>query len=361
MDKSVSVAVMYLLTHIAITFFLYPVEMIQAATGGHWFPVLIGYLFHFTIIAVYMKGLSYFNNQDIVDISLSNKWLAPIILLPVTIYLLVLSVLCIRSMSQIITIVYLSKTPLWAVMILFLLISAYLASLGPKSLFRAGVLITIVFMPLVLLVLFSSFQNIDWRYIFPLFDRKLLSFSFLHSKSYYESGFAFTGAFIFLGMIPPYLPYKPKKILLSSLILLPMFLMAVYLPVMCFGEATASQFQFPFIVCLDTVEIHWLMFDRITIFFLQCLASFVMLLIALVLWEATAIINKTVIKVNPLYVLGGIGVAVFIACLLFPDWNDVQQASYLNSFLRWYIVTVLPFSILVMGIVRNRKVRMKTN
>ena len=347
---------MYLLTHIALIFFLYPANIVASVSTGHWLPIIFGFALHIGIIFVYMKGLSYHKDQDIIEIIMGkNKIIAVLVLLPVTLYLIGLAIVSIRAISEIITIVYLSKTPLWAVMILFLLIATYMASLGPLALFRTGVLLAILFFPLTVFVLSSAFQNADWHYAFPLTDKSVTSFSFLAGRHFHESGFAFAGAFVFLGFIQKQLPYKPKRILLSSLILLPLFLLSVYLPLLTFGKSTASQFQFPFIMSLDTLEVNWLMFDRITIFFLQSLTTFVMLFIALLMWETVTVINRTIIKVKPGYILFGLCILIFIACLKIPDWENVQQALLWSTYLRTYVMIVLPLTILWLGLSKKKQ------
>lgn len=54
--------------------------------------------------------------------------------------------------------------------------------------------------------------------------------------------------------------------MLGCLLLLPMFLLSVYLPLLTFGQATAELYEFPMLMTIDTVNITWLLFDRITIF-----------------------------------------------------------------------------------------------
>ncbi|ANS74719.1 hypothetical protein AWM70_09050 [Paenibacillus yonginensis] len=355
MDKGLPLVVMYILTHLALIFFMYPTYIVSSTSTGHWLPVLCGYLIHILVLTAYLTGLGYFKNQDIVEILMSNKIAAIFLLLPVTFYLILLAIVTTRAISEIITIVYLSRTPMWVIMCLFLVIAGFMANSGLKSLFRIGILLGILFAPIIFIVLISSFQNIDWRYLFPLVNKEMWSFSFLGNKSFHNGGFAFTGAFVFFGFIPKQIALKRKQILLSSLILLPVFLAAVYVPILTFGEATATQFQFPYITSLDTVESNWMMFDRITIFFLQSLIAFVMLYIGLVLWEAITILHRTVIKVKQNYILTALILFVFVVCLQITDWADVEKLFYWNTLLRTYIIIVLPAALLLLGIYRKRK------
>ncbi|WP_240159763.1 GerAB/ArcD/ProY family transporter [Paenibacillus aceris] len=237
MDKSISVMLIYILTHLGLIFFMYPEDIIASTNTAHWVAILIGIIVHFAVISIYMKGLSFFPRWDIIRIYLNaGKGVAIIFLLPITLYLMMVNILTVRAYSEIITIIFLSNTPLWSIMILLLLVSTYIASKGIETILRTGVLLGILFLPVVLIISFTSFQTIDWNYVFPLLD---LDFSFLKKPSYFQSFFAFTGGFLFLGFVQPYLMYQRKKIVLAAVALIPFFIFSVYLPILKFGEATA--------------------------------------------------------------------------------------------------------------------------
>ncbi len=113
----------------------------------------------------------------------------------------------VRAYSEIITIVFLTNTRLWAIMALLLIISTYLATKGVETIFRTGILLSILFLLPVLFIFFTTFQNVDWRYIIPFTPR----FDFMTKPSYLKSYFAFSGGFLYLGFVQPYLSYSRKK------------------------------------------------------------------------------------------------------------------------------------------------------
>lgn len=354
MDKSLQVVIVHILIHIGLIFFIFPTNIIDSANAAHWIPILLGFLLHWTLVALYTKGLSRFENKNLLDIYIQfGKPVAVIFLLPLFVYLFMVTTVTIRAYAETISLVFLSNTPLWAIMLLTLLISTYITSLGVQALFRTGVLMALIFFPLIAFVLCMSFQNIDWHYIFPLWDSR---FSFLSDPNYLESSFAFFGGFMYLGFIQPKVPYNRKKIVWWSLALLPFFLLAVYIPVLTFGEDTASQYHFPFIVAVDTIDITWLMFDRITMFFLLCTVTFVMLFTALTAWINVEILRRCVPKsIRTSYLAIGMSLLTFIGGIHIPDWRDVDSLFMVNALMRLYVYLTIPSSVFILGRLSRRK------
>ncbi|MDU0200780.1 GerAB/ArcD/ProY family transporter [Paenibacillus sp. MAH-36] len=359
MDKSISVMLMYLLTHLGLIFFLYPEDIIGSTDSAHWIPIVIGIIVHFVVISIYMKGLSFYPKWDIIRIYLNaGKAAAIIFLLPVTLYFFIIAILAVRAYSEIICIVFLSNTPLWSIMMLLLFVSTYLAAKGIEAIFRTGVLLAIIFLPLISMISFTSFQNINWYYSFPLFEQ---DFSFLMKPSYFKSFFAFAGGFLFLGFIQPVITYQRKKILLAALFLIPFFIFSVYIPILTFGEATAVTLHFPFVVVVETINISWFMFDRVTMFFLLTLITFSMLFISITLWQANRIISKCLPIIKPFYLLLAISVVIFVSSLMIPDWNSVGNLFLWNTPLRFFVLVSIPLSIYFLGLRFKRKVGHELN
>lgn len=353
MDKSLHVVLIYILIHLGFIFLMYPADIISSTDEGHWVPILMGFIVHFLVISFYMKGLNYFPKKDLVSIYLGvGKGAAAVFLFPLTIYLLMINIITIRAYSEIITIVFLSNTPLWAIMALLLIISTYIATKGVEAILRTGILIAFLFLPVILFILFASFQNVDWRYVFPIVDE---DFSFIAKSSYFESFFAFAGGFWFLGFVQPYFSYKKINIQIASFALIPFFIFSVYIPILTFGQATASTFHFPFVVAVDAIHINWLMFDRITMFFLLSLITFIMLFISLVLWSTIRIVSQCIPTINPVYLIVSLSVILFFVCIMIPDWTEVEDFFRWNTYVRFYILIAIPISTYYFGLRSKRK------
>ncbi|NBD27269.1 GerAB/ArcD/ProY family transporter [Paenibacillus glycinis] len=354
MDKSWQVTLIYFITHLGLIFFMYPGDIIASTEDGHWIPIVLGFAVHLGAIAVYMKGLVRLGNRDIVSMYLGmGKGVSLLFLLPITVYFLLICVVSVRCLSEIMTVVFLSSTPLWAIMFLFLFISSYIAFKGIRSIFRTGLLIGCINVPVILFFFSASFQNVDWRYVYPLIGKS----SFLTNPSYLESFFVFAGGFLFLGFTQPYVAYRKRHIVFGALALLPFFVFSVYIPILTFGQATASTFNFPFVVALDTISITWIMFDRITLFLLLSLISFMMLYLSIVLWSAMRVVNQSFPSLKPAYILLAIPLFVFIVCLYIPDWKDITEFYWWGTYLRFYILVAVPLSTCFFaGRIRKRKV-----
>ncbi|WP_036719529.1 GerAB/ArcD/ProY family transporter [Paenibacillus harenae] len=353
MDKSLHVGLTFFLTQLGIIFFIYPEHIIASSSEGHWLPILAGAAANLIVMAVYMKGLGYFSNQDIISIYTNvGKSAAVLFLVPVIFYLYMVNVIAVRAFAEIITIVFLSNTPIWAVTGLLLFISTYIAANGIASIFRTGVLLAILFLPSIGFILTISFQNVDWHYILPLIEKR---FEFLTSISYMKSFYVFATSFLFLGFVQPEITYSSKKLLLAALSLIPFLLLAVYIPVLTFGRSTASTFKFPFVMLVGTIHVNWLMFDRVTLFLLLSLITFTMLFIALLIWQMSRMISRPLPKVKPVYLLLFISAVTYIGCIMIPNWQDVEELFICNMVLRIYVWLIIPFSIYFLGLREKRK------
>lgn len=348
MDKSFQVVIMYFITHLGIIFFMYPENVIASTDEGHWIPIVTVVIINLILISVYMKGLNYFPNEDLVSIYRRyGKVVAFIFLFPVTLYFIMIYIIIIRAKSEIITVVLLSETPVWAIMLLILFISTYLAIKGLETILRTAVLLSCLFIPFIIFILCLSFRNVDWYYIFPLIDKE---FSFIMDSSFYKSFFAVGGAFLFLGFVQPFVSFQRKQILIVAIILIPFLIVSVYIPILIFGQATASNFVLPFVVAMDTISLNWLMFDRVSMFFLMVLITFIMLYASLVLWKTTRILNTCFPTIKPIYLKITLSSLIFIVCLMIPGWEEIERLIMWNTFLEFYVLSSVPISVYYFGL-----------
>ncbi|MDG0813509.1 GerAB/ArcD/ProY family transporter [Cohnella rhizosphaerae] len=356
MDKSRQTIVMFWITHIGLIFFLYPADIIDSLSVGHWCAVLLGFSIHIALVAVYTKGLSYCAPQNVIDLFQSvGRVFAFAMLLPLTLYLFLLMIITVRAYAEIVTVVFLGNTPLWTIMLLFLAVSAFICLLGIESLFRTGMLVMLLFFPFLILVVVLSFQNADWHYMLPLMDRDTATFAYVLRRPFLKSMFAFIGGFLFLGFIPSRISFQGRKIVLSSLGLIPFFLVSVYVPLLTFGENTASKFPFPYIAAVDTVDVSWLMFDRVTMFFMISMLCFVILFLSLAMWMALLLLKRGIPALNDPSASLLLIAIVYSVCLLVPNWSAVERLMWWNTFPRYYAAFVIPLVVYALGMRHRRK------
>ncbi|WP_346775301.1 GerAB/ArcD/ProY family transporter [Bacillus sp. RO2] len=347
MDKNRQVIVMYFLVHMGLIFFMYPADIIASTDQAHWIPILVGIITHFTLVFIYLKGLSYFPNRSIISIySQKGKIISFLFLIPILLYFLMSKIIIVRAFAEIINIVFLSKTPLWAVMALMISISCYLAMLGIDTIFRTGFVFSILLFPLILFILMVSLQNIDLHYVFPLWNSDL---SFLTDSSFYKTFLTIGGGFLFLGFIQPTLTFQRKKILISLIVIIPCFILSVYVPILTYGQATTETFIFPFVMTLDSIKVDWLMFDRVTMFFILSLITFIMLFISLILWKTMSIVHHYLPFIKPNYVVLFLSLLVYSICLYIPSWDVIESLFIWSTPLRLYVIFTVPLSIITLG------------
>ncbi|ACT01699.1 GerAB/ArcD/ProY family transporter [Paenibacillus sp. JDR-2] len=356
MSKNLQVSTTYIMTHLGLIFFLYPIDVIDSTNEAHWMPVLMGFLFHISVIFIYLKGLSYFKGQNIVNILMKkNKFLAWVVLFPALLYMSWIIVLAVRAFSEVLSIAILSNTPLWILMLLFLVVPGFMILHGQiGGLLRLSVLLSFLFVVPVVFVMATSFQNIDWHYFFPLWPGQG-AFTFMAHSSFYKSLFAYTGGFLLLGFLPTYAEFKSRAIYLGSLILLPAYLIAVYVPLLTLGEETTRQLQFPYLFIVDTIEINWLMFDRINVFLLLSLVAFGMFFISVTIWQFLCVIRLGMKDISPNYLVPCLLVLVFIACVCIPDWKTTDKLFQWNTALRLYVAIATPISLFIIGWLHAKK------
>ncbi|WP_164716650.1 GerAB/ArcD/ProY family transporter [Paenibacillus whitsoniae] len=347
MNKSLHVVIMYILVQLGLIFFLYPGEIIESASAGHWLPIVFGFAVYLFCLWLYLKGMSWGGKKDIVDLyGQLGTTVSAILLAPVFMYFIIQIIVTIRAYSEIMSIVFLSNTPLWAIMLLLLAVPTYLANKGMRTIFGAGVLVACFGLPLVLFITIASFQNVNWHYIFPLVGENV---DFFTKASYYRSFFVYTGSFMFLGFVQPFYTFRTRSVIVTALCLLPMLLCAVYVPILTFGEATAVTLFFPFVVTLDVIHINWLMFERVAVFFLLSLISMMMLLLALTLWQSVRIMRQFIPRIPVSCQLIVIAAGIFAVCLSIPNIESVQHLFSWNLYVRFYLLIAVPITVYFLG------------
>ncbi|GAB6930320.1 hypothetical protein JCM10914A_43030 [Paenibacillus sp. JCM 10914] len=339
----------YVVSHLGLVFFLYPANLFAGMETGHWIGIIISYAVHFAILFLYLKGLRLAGNITVIDIFQNlSKVAAWILLLPAFVYLIVAFVTTVRAYSEMLTLVFLSTTPLWAIMILLSVVAFLITLPGVANIARTSVLLTILFTLPMLFVLALAFQNVDWYYLLPIVDPEQ-TFAFLTDTNFQISLFVFAGGYFYLGLLPKSITVNMKQILLSSLLLLPLYMLAAYLPLLTFGHATARLYEFPFLMTIDTVNVTWLMFDRITIFFLLSLMAFALVYLAVTLWVLTTLSKRAIPAIPGPYMLIGLTLGLFLISLYIPNWDFLKNVQKLIIPLRLYIFLVIPLLVFVLG------------
>lgn len=339
----------FVIVHMSLLFFVYPEKIIESTRTGHWEAILVSVLFEFCVLLIYIKGLMWFPGQDLTDIFHESvgKWVSRILLSPLVLYFFMSIFLLARSHAELLTIVFLPKTPIWALLLL-LIIPLYAAWKGIHTIYRSSVLYFILFVPVICLALLSSFGNFHYPNAFPLLNTRP---DFFMKPSFYSSLFAYSG-FLYLGMVNFFVKTPTGKwqpLFTAFFSLIPFYVLSVYIPLLTFGQEAATKFRFPLILTLDTVDIESLIFNRVTMFYVISTLMFVVIYIALLIWASVRIIKKMFIPMNEKYLAILLTFAAYTAGLLVPGWNWVDTFIWWDTSLRLYCMIAIPVAVFWMA------------
>ncbi|NOU96433.1 GerAB/ArcD/ProY family transporter [Paenibacillus sp. LMG 31456] len=339
----------FFLFHINLSAFTYPKYALRSTSSGFWEPVLFSYLIEGLFLYLLLKGLFTFSKEDLIDIfkEMMGKWLARLLLLPFAAYLFIHLTLIPRYHSEMLVISFLPRFPLWSVMLLWGLVF-YSASKGPLTFLRASMLFSIVIIPLILFSIASSIQNWNYHYVFPLVNMKM---DFLSNGDYYSGMISFL-PFLFLGMIPvgnfPALQ-KSRYMVWTYACLLPFHLLSIYNPILTFGQKAASKLQYPMLAVMDSVDIAWLMFDRLTLFYVVASLMGSFLYTSLAAWMFVKLIQKLYVPLNSRWITGLLMIAVLVCGLLIPNLDWLQNLERFLSAIYLYCMIAIPATVFILS------------
>jgi len=345
----------FFLMHLATILLVFPEKTIASTKSGHWEPILIGFMLEWVLLWLYLKGLAGFPKMDVIDIfnDITGKWAARFILAPLLLFFFIDVSVILRVHSEMLTVTFLPEYPLWSLALL-VLVPLYAAWKGILTIIRSTLILFIICMPVTLFSFFTSFGNFDLKNGNPLFDK---TFSFMANADFYSSFIAHSG-FLFLGFIPLYkypILKKSKSIFFTYVSLLFFYIALVYIPLFIFGRETSSRFQFPTIISMDSIDINWIMFDRITLFFITCTLISVFVYAALLLWMMIQLIQKLYLVSSTPVIVIILAISVVAIAGFLPTWNSVQVLITVDTWFRFYCIFVIPLAIFIMGIVKRRK------
>ncbi|MEK8129503.1 GerAB/ArcD/ProY family transporter [Paenibacillus filicis] len=343
---------LFLQIHLAAALSGYAVKIIESTDKGHWEPILAGVLLQGILVWVYLKGLSFSKGKDVVQIIKDGlgKWAGTLAFLPFVLFLCFHLILLARQQITEISIILLPDTPLWSTTLIFVAIFLYAASKGISVIARVSVAIFLLFMPFVLFTLLVSYRDFDFYNAFPLWDPAA---SFTAKPSFYVSMYAYTG-FLFLGMLRLNKPVTLRELWPLLAILAVFYVTIVYVPLLTFGHETAVLLQQPTLMASDTIDLEWVVFDWLPTFFIVSYSALSILESAVTLWMATLLIRKLFLPLPALWLMVGIGVAVYALSLMIPNMQALNRFGSYNAFFSIYSMIMIPVLTIVSGLRKRR-------
>ncbi|WEG13481.1 GerAB/ArcD/ProY family transporter [Pullulanibacillus sp. KACC 23026] len=352
MSRKWQIGFVFIIMYLSLNHLMYPKLIYGLTEAGHWEVVVCQGLLQITLIGIYIKGLSYFPQQDVIDIySKMGKLVAFILLIPFALSLTALIGLDIRIHTEAINLFFLKRTPYWSVLVLLFFITTYTAMNGLSTILRSSTFIFFMILPLLLFIICSSFMNFDWHNVRPLWHPSL---DFLLNKNFFHlMGYS---AFLPLG----FMTYKTKLtfgfIFLEWVFVMIIFLSFTYIPLLIFGEESVVTLSFPMMEAMNSVDIKWVMFNQQTIFLGLSLIGFTIIKNSVLLWIIGRIMQKVLKwkRAKASYWITASSVIAFILALIVPS------RSWTETFFLWcsgvlvYFMMIIPISILIYGYVLNR-------
>ncbi|MBB6669518.1 GerAB/ArcD/ProY family transporter [Cohnella nanjingensis] len=346
MNKRMVLA-LFIQLHLAAILSLYATKILESTNSGHWEAILIACLLEVLLAWLYLSGLSAFPGKHIGEIirEAAGAWAARAILLPFVAYIFFYLVLQNRYQIVKINIVVLPSTPLWAVLLLNMVLPFYAACKGIHAIARMGLALFITFMPFVLFSLFISYQNFEWRNIFPIWQPKL---TFVAEQPFYTSLFAFSG-FLFLGMLSLNKPVKLRKLGPSMLLVAAFGFASVYVPLLIFGQETAIRFQYPVTMASDTIDLEWVVFDWLPTFSVVSSSALGMIESSVLLWMAMTLVRKLYLPLPDKWLAAILSIAMYICSMQIHNVQTLNRFFSMNAALCLYSMIILPLTLGLSG------------
>ncbi|MGP9043957.1 GerAB/ArcD/ProY family transporter [Cytobacillus kochii] len=352
MSLKLQIGFVFIIMYVSLNHLFYPDLIFQLTNYGHWEVVLFQGLLQLLLIWIYIKGLSYFPQQDVIDICLKmGKLVAFILLIPYVVFLIGLFAVNNRLHTEIITSTFLSHTPSWPILVLLFFVTTYIALTGLGTILRASFFIFFMVTPLLMLVTFTSFINIDWYNASPVWP---LSLDFLiNKKFFYLMGYS---AFLPLG----FMAYKTKltfgSIFLAWICVMFFFLSSVYIPLLIFGQESAITLSFSMVKAIYTVEVDWFFLNKQSMVLGLSLIGFTIILNAVLLWVIGRIMHKVLRwkKGKVSYWIITFSVIAFICSFLIPSLGWTEKIFLWSVGAQVYFMVIIPFTIFIYGFVMKR-------
>lgn len=345
---------MFVVVHLSLYFYIYPVKMIEATSSGHWEPIVTGFLIELCCVWVYVKGLSAFPGKDIVDIckAVMGKWLALLLLIPLLFYFFLSSNITHSFEMASISILLLPNTPTYFILFLYL-IPLYIAWKGYEAISRGGILVFICVLPLVIFSLISSMSNFDFDNVFPIYDTQL---SFFKKPMFYSAFFAHAG-FLFLGFVKMKHKFPMRQVAPILGVLLIFALSSVYVPMLIFGQESIIYFRFPNVLTSDTVDSEWVVFDWLPTFFVIAMIAIAMVEAAVSFWMMVTLIEKLFMKKKKKRGIAVIIVAIpsYFFSLYLDNIDTLAQFTQVSTYLCFYSIIGIPLAVILMSLRYRRK------
>lgn len=354
--STLTVPLFFVGSHSSIMFLLFPRALLHTTKYGHWEPAMIYMLIELFLMIILIKGLNKAGNLDYADLLLPlGRWISTVLLLPLIFYILIIGVMGIRGFAELMIIVFVVRSPLISILLLLCFITLLGSSIGPKGILRASTLISILHFPALLFALLGCTVNSRFTNIFPLVNT---SFDFMQHEKFLVPLFSIC-PFLLLGMLPPVIKVRMKPILITMIPLTVLYVVIIYIPILIYGINAATRMNFPLVTSIDTVNITWSIFNRISLFYAVALLAFVLLITSYALWSSAVLVRKMMPSWKESYIRPILCLLIFAAASMIPNWNSYVKIYSVDIGFRIFVFLAIPIAVYLRGGFIQRAYRKK--
>ncbi|MDU0201133.1 MULTISPECIES: GerAB/ArcD/ProY family transporter [Paenibacillus] len=343
-------------SHCSIIFLLFPRAMLHTTKYGHWEPAIMYMLIELILMVILLKGLNKAGNLDYADLLLPlGRWVSTALLLPLILYILMIGVMGIRGFAELMIIVFVVRSPLISILILLSSITLLGASIGPQGILRASTLLSFLHFPALLFALLGCSVNARLTNIFPLVNT---SFDFMQHFEFLVPLFTIC-PFLLLGMLPPVIKVQLKPLLITMIPLTVLYVVIIYIPMLVFGVNAATLMNFPLVTSIDTVNLTWSIFNRISLFYAVALLAFVLVITSYALWASSVLVRKMIPGWKETYIRPVLCLLVFVASAMIPNWSSYVKIYASDIGFRIFVFLAIPIAVYLRGGFIQRAFRKK--
>ncbi|WP_127580465.1 GerAB/ArcD/ProY family transporter [Paenibacillus koleovorans] len=355
MIRNGALAPLFFAAHLGLIFFLYPDKMVGIAHFGHWAYILTGIALEFAMLWLFMKGLAAMPGTPLTTLFRRwGAWTARLLLLPLAVYWFISLLIVLRIHAETLMIIFLPRTPKWVILLVLVLLSLQASLIGLRAVSRATVTLLLLLMPIMVFSVGACFLNTDVRYLMPLTPDP-----FFWRSQHYLSSLAAHSGFLFLGMTAARwdfsAPRVRRSIYVAMLALVPLYFLAVYIPILIFLPGNVDKFHYPLTAAFDTVNIDWLLLDRITMLYVVGSVTFILIFAALLIKINTELLRDLFLPVSKPVLSCSLAALAFILCLFVPNWRAVQHFLDMDTPLRMYCGVLIPLVTFTIGKLARRR------
>jgi len=320
--------------------------MLRTTAYGHWEPVLLNTLIEFVLTIVLLKGLGKAGDMDYADLFLPlGRWVSTLLILVIVSYFLFIAVMGIRGFAELMLIVFVVRSPLYAILLLLCLITWLGSSISPQGILRASNLLSIIYLPALFFALAGCFVNAKLLNLFPIVNT---SFDFLQHGKFLIPIFSIC-PFLFLGMLPPVIRVRMKPILFTLIPIALLYLIIVYIPILVYGINAARLLNFPLVTSIDSVNITWTVFNRVSLFYAVALLAFVLSITSFTIWSSSVLVGKMVPAWKESYIRPALCIVLFSGAYFIPNWNTFVKIYNVDIWVRICIYLLIPTAVYIRG------------